>query len=184
MLMPMRGDVETGLYSAAYRIFEGAIYGAAVLSAVLTPRLSAEFVRDRTRFASLARRGLLASVGIAAVLGVAIAALAGPLLAWLFHDPSFTEAAAALQILCAGLLVTYPIWILQAVAIATSTERVLWRTTAIGVIVNVVANLFLIPAAGRNGAALATVIGETINVLLLVRGLGWALRRGAASWPR
>jgi O-antigen/teichoic acid export membrane protein len=184
MLMPMRGDIETGLYSAAYRIFEGAIYGAAVLSAVLTPRLSSEFARDRTRFASLARGGLLASVGIAAVLGVAIAAIAGPLLAWLFHDPTFTGAARALQILCAGLLVTYPIWILQAVAIATSTERVLWRTTAIGVIVNVVANLFLIPAAGRNGAALATVIGETINVLLLVRGVGWALRRGVASAPR
>jgi O-antigen/teichoic acid export membrane protein len=180
MLMPMRGDVETGLYSAAYRIFEGAIYGTAVLSAVLTPRLSAEFARDRTRFASLARAGLLASVGIAAVLGVTIAAIAGPLLTHLFRDPSFVNAARALQILCAGLLVTYPIWILQAVAIATSTERVLWRTTAIGVIVNVVANLFLIPAAGRDGAALATVIGETVNVLLLLQGVGWALRRGAA----
>lgn len=180
MLMPMKGDVETGLYSAAYRIFEGAVYGAAVLSAVLTPRLSSEFVRDRARFASLARMGLAASVGIAATVGVAIAAIAGPLLVRLYHDPSFAQAARSLQILCAGLLVTYPIWILQAVAIATSTERVLLRTTAIGVIVNVVANLFLIPAAGRDGAALATVIGETINVLLLLRGLGWALRRPAA----
>jgi O-antigen/teichoic acid export membrane protein len=177
MLMPMRGDVETGLYSAAYRIFEGAIYGAAVLSAVLTPRLSSEFVRDRTRFASLARAGLLASVGIAAVLGIAIGAIAGPLLTQLFQDPSFAEAARALRILCTGLLVTYPIWVLQAVAIATSTERVLWRTTAIGVIVNVAANLFLIPAAGRDGAALATVIGETVNLLLLLQGVGWALTR-------
>jgi len=180
MLMAMRGDVETGLYSAAYRIYEGAIYGAAVLSAVLTPRLSSEFVRDRTRFASLARKGLLASIGIAAVLGLAITAIATPVLVWLFHDPSFAMAARALQILSAGLLVTFPIWILQAIAIATSTEGVLLRATAIGVIVNVVANLFLIPAAGRDGAALATVIGETINVLLLLRGLGWALRGNAA----
>ena len=54
------------------------------------------------------------------------------------------------------------------------------RTTAIGVIVNVAANLFLIPAAGRDGAALATVLGETINVLLLLRGLRSALRRPSA----
>src|SRR5262249_34846490 len=113
MLMAMRGEVETGLYSAAYRIFEGAVYGAAVLSAVLTPRLSSEFVRDRTRFASLARAGLVASVGTAAVLGLAIAAIAGPLLTHLFLDPSFVRAARALHILCAGLVVTYPIWILQ-----------------------------------------------------------------------
>jgi O-antigen/teichoic acid export membrane protein len=180
MLMVMRGDVETGLYSGAYRIYEGAVYGAAVLSAVLTPRLSSEFVRDKTRFAWLARMGLLASIGMAAVLGLAIATISGPLLARLFHDPSFATAARALQILCLGLLVTFPIWILQAVAIATSTERVLWRTTAIGVIINVAANLFLIPVAGRDGAALATVIGETVNVLLLLQGLGWALRRGTA----
>jgi len=97
----------------------------------------------------------------------------------LFHAP-YVPAARTLRILSAGLVVVFPIWILQAVAIATATERVLLTTTAIGVIVNVSANLVLIPAAGRDGAALATVIGETINVLLLVRGLGWALRRGAS----
>ncbi len=177
MLGVMAGDQQTGLYSAAYRIYEGAAYGAAVLSAVLTPRLSSEFVRDRVRFAALARMGLLASVAIAAVLGVIVAAIAAPLLSRLFLDPSFAKAARALQILCVCLLVTFPIWILQAIAIATSTERVLLRTTAIGVIVNVVANLFLIPAAGRDGAALATVIGEGVNVLLLVHGVRWALRR-------
>ncbi len=176
MLSVMAGDVETGRYAAAYRIYEGAIYGAAVLSAVLTPRLSAEFLRDRTRFASLARRGLLASVGMAAVLGVIIAPLADWVLARLFGAP-YAQAARTLQILSGGLLVAFPIWILQAIAIATSTEGVLLRTTAIGVIVNVVANLFLIPAAGRDGAALATVIGEGVNVLLLLGGVGWALRR-------
>ena len=179
MLGPMAGDVETGLYSAAYRIYEGAIYGAAVLSAVLTPRLSAEYVQDTRRFSSLARQGLFGSIATAAVLGLAIAAMAPWVLRLLFGEP-YAHAGRTLQILCACLLVTFPIWILQAIAIATSTEGVLLRATAIGVIVNVVANLFLIPAAGRDGAALATVIGETISVLLLLRGLGWALRLSSA----
>jgi O-antigen/teichoic acid export membrane protein len=176
MLSVMTTDVETGLYSAAYRIYEGVTYGAAVLSAVLTPRLSAEFVRDKTRFSSLARQGFWVSVAMAAALGLATAALAPWGLRILF-DPSYAVAARTLRILSAGLLVVFPIWILQAVAIATATEGVLLRTTAIGVIVNVSANFILIPAAGRDGAALATLIGETINVLLLLRGLGWALRR-------
>ena len=179
MLGVMTTDRETGLYSAAYRIYEGVTYGAAVLSAVLTPRLSAEFVRDRIRFASLARQGFWTSLGMAAVLGLITAAIA-PLALQLLFKGSFAEAARTLQILSVGLLVVFPIWILQAVAIATSTERVLLRTTAIGVIVNVSANFVLIPAAGRDGAALATVIGEAVNVLLLLRGVGWAFRsRGA-----
>jgi O-antigen/teichoic acid export membrane protein len=180
MLSVMAGDVTTGLYSAAYRIYEGVVYGAAVLSAVLTPRLSAEFVRDRHAFAALARRGLLASVGLAAVAGLVVAAIAPWALTLLF-GPSYDQAARTLQILCGCLLVTFPIWILQAIAIATSTEGALLRTTAIGVIVNVAANLFLIPAAGRDGAALATVIGEAVNVLLLVHGLGWAFSRRAVE---
>jgi len=177
MLGVMSTDAETGLYSAAYRIYEGVTYGAAVLSAVLTPRLSSEFVRDKARFSSLARLGFWTSVGLAAVLGLVTAALAPWALRVLFHAP-YVPAARTLRILSAGLVVVFPIWILQAIAIATATERVLLTTTAIGVIVNVSANLVLIPAAGRDGAALATVVGETINVLLLLRGLGWALRRG------
>jgi len=179
MLGVMSTDAETGLYSAAYRIYEGVTYGAAVLSAVLTPRLSSEFARDKASFTSLARLGFWTSIGMAAVLGLITAALAPWGLNVLFHAP-YVPAARTLRILSAGLVVVFPIWILQAVAIATATERVLLTTTAIGVIVNVSANLVLIPAAGRDGAALATVIGETINVLLLVRGLGWALRRGAS----
>jgi O-antigen/teichoic acid export membrane protein len=101
----------------------------------------------------------------------------------LLFGASYAQAARTLQILCVCLLVTFPIWCLQAIAIATSTEGVLLRTTAIGVIVNVIANLFLIPAAGRDGAAAATVIGEAVNVLLLLHGLGWAFTRRAVERP-
>ena len=180
MLSVMTTDVETGLYSAAYRIYEGVTYAAAVLSAVLTPRLSAEFVRDRMRFASLARQGVWTSIGLAAVLGAMTAAIAPVALQLLFKG-SYADASRTLQILSVGLLVVFPIWILQAIAIATSTEGVLLRTTAIGVIVNVSANFVLIPAAGRDGAALATVIGEAVNVLLLLRGVGWAFRGRSRS---
>jgi len=176
MLGVMSSDADTGLYKAAYSIYEGVIYGAAVLSAVLTPRLSAEYVRDRLRFSTLARQGVWVSIALAAALGLVTVALAPWGLHLLFNGP-YPEAAGTLRILSIGLIVVFPIWILQAVAIATASERILLKTTAIGVIVNVSANFVLIPVAGRDGAALATVIGETINVLLLLRGLGWALRR-------
>jgi O-antigen/teichoic acid export membrane protein len=180
MLSLIATDTETALYNAAYRIYEGVIYGAAVLSSVLTPRLSAEFVRDRGRFVSLARQGFAASIGIAGVCALCTVVLAHWGIVFLFGEP-YATATGALHILSASLLLVFPIWILQAIAISTSTEKVLIRATIVGVVVNVAANFFLIPAAGRNGAALATVIGEVVNLLLLLYGLGWALRRPSAS---
>lgn len=179
MLSVMRTDAETGLYNAAYRIFEGVTYAAAVLSAVLTPRLSAEFVQQRARFVWLARLGLAVSGGIAAVLAIGTALLAAFGLRLLFGAP-YVEATRALQILAIGLVVVFPVWILQAIAIATSSEAVLLRTTAIGIAVNVAANLVLIPSAGRQGAALATVLGETVSFVLLLRGLAWTFSRRPA----
>jgi O-antigen/teichoic acid export membrane protein len=176
MLGLMSSDTETGLYNAAYRIYEGLSYAPAVLSAVLTPRLSAEFVRDRARYAGLAREGLTASLGLAVALGLT-AWLAGGWVLGLLFGAEFVGATRALHILAAGLIVVFPIWILQAVAISMTAERILLRTTAIGVLVNVGANLFLIPTMGRDGAALATVIGETVCLMLLLHGVRHGLAR-------
>ena len=178
MLGILSTDVETGLYNAAYRIYEGLTYAPAVLSSVLTPRLSTEFVRDRVRHFGLARQGVLVSLGIA----IAMAALSIVCASWglrILFGEQFVPAARALRILSVGLLVVCPIWILHAVAISINAERVLLRTTAIGVLVNVGANLFLIPAAARDGAALATVIGEAVSLILLLQGVRSSLRRPA-----
>lgn len=174
MLGVLSSDAETGLYSAAYRIYEGLTYAPAVLSSVLTPRLATEFTRNRAAHTALARQGLLASVALAAALALTTWLAGGWVLSLLF-GPEFAPATRALWILAAGLVVVFPIWILQAVAISMTAERVLIRTTAIGVLVNVGANLVLIPAAGRDGAALATVIGEAVSLVLLLHGLRSAL---------
>ena len=176
MLGILSTDVETGLYNAAYRVDQGLTYAPAVLSSVLTPRLSTEFVRDRARHWGLARQGLLVSVVIAIAMGAVTIVAASWGLQLLFGD-QFEPAARALRILSVGLIVVCPIWILHAVAISINAERVLLRTTAIGVLVNVGANLFLIPAAARDGAALATVIGEAVSLMLLVHGIRSSLGR-------
>jgi O-antigen/teichoic acid export membrane protein len=176
MLGILSTDLDTGLYNGAYRIYEGLTYAPAVLSAVLTPRLSSEFVRNRARHTALARQGLLASAALAVVVA-AVTWMVGPWALGLLFGREFVPGALALRILSAGLLVVYPIWILQAIAVSVSAERVLLRTTAIGVVLNAGMNLLLIPSFGRDGAAAATVLGETVSFFLLLHGVGSTLRR-------
>jgi O-antigen/teichoic acid export membrane protein len=170
MLGYIRTDAETGLYAAAFKIYEGFTYGALAITAVITPRLSALFTSDRQHHRWLA----LLSVGGSTALGLAVAGggflLATPLLVLLF-GPAYAAATLPFRILCAGLPMVFAIWMLHAIVISVDRERLLLKTGLIGLAVNVGLNLYVIPRYGGAGAALATVVGELVSMCVLIGGL-------------
>lgn len=179
MLGYFRTNAETGLYGAAFKVYEGLTYGATAISAVLTPRLSALFVADRSRHRRLSVGGIAASAGIGAVVAGAAFMLALPLLTILFGQ-DFADAAPPFRILCAGLPVVFGIWILHATAISVDREMLLLRTGLIGLAVNVGLNLYVIPRYGANGAAAATVVGEVVSMVILLAGLRTSWSKAAS----
>jgi len=175
MLGVMRGDVETGLYAAAYRTYEGMSYLPSIIASVLTPRLSDLFVTDRTEHRRVALGGLAGSVGLALLVGAAAYLLATPLLTWLF-GAEFAPAASPFRILCLGLPLVFSIWVLHAIIISVNRERLLVKTALVGLAVNVSLNLYVIPRMGADGAALATVVGELVSMTILIGGVAAAFR--------
>jgi O-antigen/teichoic acid export membrane protein len=171
MLGVMRGNVETGFYAAAYRTYEGMTYLPSIIAAVLTPRLSDLFVSNKVDHRRVALRGLAGAVSLALVVGAGAYVLATPLLAALFGSP-FAPAAAPFRILCLGLPLVFAIWVLHAIAISVNRERLLVKTALVGLTVNVGLNLYVIPRMGADGAALATVVGELVSMIMLIGGLG------------
>jgi len=189
MLGYLRTDADTGLYVAAFKIYEGFTYAPLAISAVLTPRLSALFRSDRPGH----RRLALLGVGGSTAAGLAVASvaflLATPILVLLFGS-AYAAATAPFQILCTGLPVVFAIWILHAIAISVDRERLLLKTGLVGLVVNVALNLYVIPHYGGAGAAFATVVGEVVSLGMLVAGLraswagGPAIQSSAAASPR
>ena len=172
----MRTDAEVGWYAAAYSLYEGLTYAPSILAAVLTPRLSALFTRDRAAHRSLLSRALVISVALAIVLGGVAAFAAAPIVALLFGG-RYAPAVRPLQILAAGSVFVFATWILHAAAISTNLDRRLLLTTAIGLAANVAFNIVLIPRYGISGAAWATVVAEGLTVILLIVQLQRRLRR-------
>jgi O-antigen/teichoic acid export membrane protein len=172
----MRTDAEVGWYAAAYSLYEGLTYAPSILAAVLTPRLSALFTRDRAAHRSLLTRALLLSVALAVVLGGIAALAAAPIVALLF-GVRYAPAVPPLQILAAGSVFVFATWILHAAAISTNLDRRLLLTTAVGLAANVALNIVLIPRYGISGAAWATVVAEGLTVFLLLVQLQRRLRR-------
>ena len=163
----MRSNAETGLYGAAYRVYEGLTYPPSIVASLVTPRLSYLFVHDRAQVNRLLVRTVSGAAAMGVVIGGIGVLVATPLVALLF-GPTFAAAAQPLQILSAGALFVFCTWILHAAAIATNLDRRLFMTTVIGLGSNIALNLLFIPRWGINGAASATVIAEAVTVVLLL----------------
>ena len=176
MLGVMRTDVETGLYTAAYRVYEGLTYAPSVIAAVLTPRLSGLFVSDRAAHRRVALWGLGGSIALALTIGTTAYMLSAPLIVWLF-GPAFAGAIPPFRVLCLGLAFVFVIWVLHAIAISVNAERLLVKTGLAGLAVNVGLNLYVIPRMGASGAALATVVGELVSMGVLITGVGSHLQK-------
>lgn len=178
MLGVMRGDVETGWYNAAYRIYEGFSHIPSIIGFAITPRLARYFVTDRRRHHRLARIGVTGSVA-AGVAATAPGILLAPELIYLCFGDQYLPAAGVLRVLVAGFVVVFPLAVLHAVAISINAERSLLVTATIGCLANVLLNLALIPAYGMLGASVATVAGEAISLGVLVTLI--ARRRGVTE---
>lgn len=163
----MRTNAETGLYGAAYRIYEGLTYPPSILASLVTPRLSYLFIHDRAQVSRMLTRTVAGAAAMGLVIGGLGVVIAAPLVSLLF-GPSFAAAVRPLQILSGGALFVFCTWILHAAAIATNLDRRLFMTTVIGLTSNVLLNVLFIPRWGITGAASATVIAEAVTVLLLI----------------
>jgi len=170
MLGYLRTDAETGLYAAAYKVYEGLTYAPLAISTVLTPKLSGLFTTDRRGHFRLAVGGVSGTAALGVVVAIVAYAVATPLLVFLF-GADYHAATSPFRILVVGLPVVYAIWILHATAISVDRERLLLRTGVVGLVVNVGINLYAIPHFGPDGAAFATVAGEAVSLGMLVVGL-------------
>ena len=170
MLGVLKGDVETGVYGAAYKVYEGVGYLPGVVASVLTPRLSSLYVTDKIGHRRLVLSSLWGSVALAVAVTIAGYFLAEPVMVLLF-GATFIASAQPFKILCLGLVLVFAIWTLHATAISANKERLLVRAALVGLAVNVAANAYAIPRMGASGAALATVIGEFVSLVVLIVGL-------------
>lgn len=173
MLIRLDGERATGLYGAAYPVYEGLTYPTAIISAVLIPRLSRMWVERSPAYRGLVVRS---QFGVFC-LAIIVAAAAWPLadLGVRIFGPEFAPAAQTLRWLLLGLPFVYVTWILHAVAIAADRTRALLVVTAIGTLLNVALNLYFIPRYSYNGSAIATVISEIVAMSALTYALRSAL---------
>lgn len=182
MVQAFRGNAETGLYGAAYRLLL-ALGIAPVVYTEAANRSIAYFARhDRPRLARMVRRIMRHLLVLALPLAAGGVVLSGELLETLYGG-GYADAAGALSILLAALVFVFPGYLMVSACYALALERRVAFTLALAVAANATANLVVIPRFGIEGAAAATLGAEALVFALhasFLRRAGVSLQLGRA----
>jgi O-antigen/teichoic acid export membrane protein len=167
-----------GLYSAAYKPVNFAVYLGGTVAGALFPLMARTVGAELPAGFHLALRAL-AATGPALALG--LSGLAGPLLRWLYGD-AFAPGAAALVVLAWSVAVNWLYAPLGVTLQARGCPRGWLLCLGLAVLVNAGGNTFAIPRWGAVGAAGATLASE---VCLLAAAVVLVARTaGSLAWLR
>lgn len=163
----MLGFIETnedvGYYAAATRITRALCGFSTALGAVVFPRLTNYYgQKNYVKFKDLAKDSVSFSLLVLVPVSV-ILMITAPILVPLFCGEAYTPGILTLQILS-------PILIMLGISSMLGTkvlysmdlQRLVIICTGIGAITNFILNCILIPLLSYNGAAISSIIAETL----------------------
>ncbi|MFO0981186.1 MAG: flippase [Planctomycetota bacterium] len=159
LLRDLRGDVEVGLFNAAYRLITLAIMVPTCFTQALFPVLSREAHGDPRRFGLMLQQSVLFLTLIGAPITAALQLLA-PRVIDTLYQPAFAPSAQLLKWLSWAMLCIFASSPLVTALTAQGRQAVFTRVAVGAGAFNVALNLILIPRLGLVGAAVTTVATE------------------------
>lgn len=167
MLGFVSGDLETGFYTLAVKIKSVLIMGINSISAVLLPRLSYYIGQKKLdEYERVLRKSISIILMIAIPMAVFFACEADDSIC-LLGGSSYLPATACMRIIM-------PILVLSSlsnitgnqVLIPLKKDKLYMLAVVIGALTDVVLNFALMPRWGCNGAAVATLVAELVQLLV------------------
>lgn len=172
------GMAAAGVYNVAYRVVFLLTFIPQFAAVALFPRASRlYYTNSRKELEALYHKSLNLSI----LIGLPVASgvwLIAPDLIKLIFGATFAESASVLRLLAGLLFLTFLSRIMGVFLM--SCDRQVERTKSQWTVawVNVLGNLLLIPVLGIKGAAVVTLISETLLVILFAVRL-----RPVLGWP-
>jgi O-antigen/teichoic acid export membrane protein len=161
LVLALRGEAELGAYSAAFRPVSPLLTLPGLFMFPMLPLLSAAARADRRSYSAQVGGAAALLLGVGALAGVIGALLAPEALRVLYGDRYLggeLDASTSLRWMALALAVAFPGAAFNIALLADGRERLLLRVSLLGLLVNVVGNLALLPAYGFSAAAFTTAL--------------------------
>lgn len=181
MLSLIQGNEVVGWYNAAYRLIIALLYVPVTVNIAIFPSMSKFHLSSQDSLRLINERYFKLMIIIGIPLGVAITILADNIIVLVFGY-GYLQSIIALQILIWATVLTFVGASFVKLLEATNRQLIMTKISAIGVVVNILLNLILIPKFSYVGAGISTVITEIIIVGSIIKisyriGFGVSLKR-------
>lgn len=164
-----------GLYGGAYRLLEATLFISTALLGSFSPMFTYLDEHSEPTIRGAFSRAVKLSFFLLLPCGIALGTLARPILE-LFFGAEFGAGEGALQLLAPTVVILGNVMLTGSLIASRLSPRLLLRCFMIAFVINVVANLLLIPPLGATGAALAMLLCEGVLCVVMwtivVRAIG------------
>lgn len=191
MLSLMKSDVDVGIYGAPYKIIEVILTVPTIFLGNVFPVLTRYLDTKDDRLAHLFQRAFDVLLMIAVPIVIGVMLLAKPILAFVVGSAFVTESTFslggqaitsthALQVLILAVGISFFSNLFNYLLVAGGKQRQLILPSLLFVVLNIGANLLIIPSLSYVGAGLSTVLTElaVATVLGLMVYRAYQLRPG------
>lgn len=161
MLSQLATFRDVGIYGVAYKFIDIMHFASSAVTAAALAVLVASWPGDLPAFQQAVRRSamLLGLTGGAVLTG--LLAFAGPATS-LLYGSAYAAGADALRVLAVAEMLVFATGLALTCLVATNRHRTYPWVMLTGLVLNVGANLVLIPAWGYFGAAVATLLSNAV----------------------
>lgn len=168
MLGVLKGDYEVGLYAVAERICKIPTELISSVGIALAPSIVYLFKKNEleTAMRTLNRNyGVIMMMAIPIFIGILTF---GDVVIVMMSGREFVEAGITIRVISSIVLfISHAGFIVRQVLLPHNQEKKVLVATVSAAAINITMNYCLIPEYGRNGAAIATVMAELVDALLL-----------------
>ncbi|NQS88893.1 flippase [Patescibacteria group bacterium] len=165
MLSIMKGDVDVGWYSAAYKLMEVFILIPATFIGAIYPLLSKYYLSSQESLKLAYQRAFkyLSILGLPIAVGATL--LAGRIILLIFQS-TFTPSIIALQILIWTIPMIFLTYMYGTILASINRQLLAFKINFSCMLLNIILNLILIPKYTYIGASAATVATTLLSLVL------------------
>jgi O-antigen/teichoic acid export membrane protein len=169
MLGAMTDSVQLGFYENAQKIIFAPVGLITAFNTIMLPRISNLNARGNEKEK---QRLTLLSMKYVMILAIAmtfgIAGIADRFAPWFFGG-EFRAAAPLIKTLCIIIpFLSFQNVLTSQYLLPEKRDKIFTASTIVGAVINVIANIILIPHFGATGAVISTIFAETLRCLIVV----------------
>jgi O-antigen/teichoic acid export membrane protein len=177
MLGQIKSAAEVGLYAASERIVQF-LSVIPIFIGISTFPLMSKTEADPVASARIFEKTMTIILAVGFPIAIGGMLFSGKIMTMLF-GPQYAAGGIVLAILMLSVLADFPNILISNIIFAKNLQKKFIIATAVGLLVNIAMNIFLIPRYGAIGAASATVVAQLfimiINWQLLKRFLPFSI---------